>query len=154
MPNQKIPITRTARERIPVQLGFEGAEVRTKQSFKEESDINHIMARWQRTGVIDHLAANPPTYGNFITAGDYQEACNSVIAADAAFAAMPAHIRDRMNNDPATFMNFMADPNNQAEAVKLGLATQHAEAQTVLKQTPETPAEEGGDPPNPPSEAS
>lgn len=114
-------------EYIAERIDFTDAIARTKQSFRDECDINMIMARWKKTGTVEHMAKNPPTYGDFQTAGDYQQALNSVLEADQAFDALPAHIRDRMDNDQATFMTFMSDPANQEEAVSLGLSEPKAE---------------------------
>ena len=36
----------------------------TKQSFKDECDINKIMAKFQKTGAIEHYAKHAPSYGD------------------------------------------------------------------------------------------
>lgn len=105
------------------QISFAGCEARTKQSFREECNINTIMAKWQRTGLISHLAGRPPTFGDFSQQMDYQEAANKVIRADEAFAELPARIRDRFHNDPGELIGFLSDPENDAEAEALGLKT-------------------------------
>lgn len=107
--------------RHPTALDCTESKVLTKQSFKDECNINNIMAKWMRDGTIDHMAKNPPTYGDFSTVDEYQTAQNKVLMAQASFDAMPAKIRDRMDNDPATFMAFMQDPANNEEAISLGL---------------------------------
>jgi len=50
-----------------VSLDFTDQKSRTKQSFIEETDVNTIMGRWRRTGVIEHLAKAEPRYGDFAT---------------------------------------------------------------------------------------
>lgn len=94
---------------------------RTKQSFAEEANVNTIMARWHRTGVIEHLSKATPRYGDFATADDYQSACNKVLGAEHAFMELPAEIRARMGNNPGNLLLFLADPANLEEAQKLGL---------------------------------
>jgi len=150
-------LTRNRRERIASRLSFIGAEVMTKQCFKDECDINNIMAKYKRTGVLDHLAGQLPTYGDFDSEATYQQALNQVIAAQESFDALPAHIRDRMNNDPGTLMAFMANADNQAEAERLGLVRKRTDP--VLPPS-ERPAPQGGTasgggetPPTPPSTA-
>ena len=49
-----------------------------KQSFKDACDINLIMKRHAKTGVLDHLNVNPGTYGDFANADDYLTALNKV----------------------------------------------------------------------------
>lgn len=117
-------LTRTNRERFAVGISFPVEEKRTKEAFAEESDINNIMARYKRSGVIDHLAYSAPMYGDFDNAIDYMDAKNRLIAADESFNALAAHIRDRFGNDPGRLITFMSDmPANEKEAQELGLLT-------------------------------
>lgn len=106
---------------------------RTKQEFLEESNINNIMARYQKTGQITHLANGTPKYGDFATAEDYYSASNRVLEAQHTFDALPASVRDRMENNPANLISFMDDPDNLDEAVELGLV--------ILREDPPTPPE-------------
>lgn len=107
-------------------LDFEEGSSRTKQSEREECDANKIMAKWHRSGLVTHLNATPPRYGDFDNAGDYLSAQNAVIQADREFDALSSEVRARMQNSPANFMRFMADPSNLDEAIALGLATKPA----------------------------
>lgn len=95
----------------------------TKQSFRDECDINTIMKRFERTGVLDFVNEHEARYGD-ATALDYQSALNVVIQAEGMFADMPAHLRKRFNNDPALFLEFIDNPENIEESVKLGLRTE------------------------------
>jgi len=52
---------------------------------------------------------------------DYQSAANAVIAANQSFAALPAKIRNRFNNDPAALLAFIEDDANAEEAYALGI---------------------------------
>lgn len=94
---------------------------RAKQSFRDECDINSIMRRFEKTGVLEHVSKHGGRYGDFIGAPEYHEACNRVLEADAMFQELPAKVRKRFSNDPADFLAFMADPENQEEARQLGL---------------------------------
>lgn len=93
---------------------------RTKQSFKDECDINTILKRFNITGELPNNV-RAPQYGDFEGVFDYQSAMNAVIEASAAFMEMPAHVRKRFGNDPAAFVDFCSDESNRAEAEKLGL---------------------------------
>lgn len=112
---------RTGRDRTSVGLECP-PESRTKQEFRAECDINNVVAHHAVTGQFTHVAASMPTYGDFSSVEDYQEASNQILQADLAFAQLPAAVRARMSNSPEVFLEFMADPDNQEEAVKLGLA--------------------------------
>ncbi len=115
-------LKRNGRERFALAIDFTNLESRTQQHFKKECDINAIMAKWKKSGTVSHIAQNPPKFGDFTgLAIDYQTANNMVIEAEAAFEALPSHIRERMNNDPQVFVDFMSDETNQPEAIRLGL---------------------------------
>lgn len=91
----------------------------TKQEFKDETDINKIMARYQRTGAIDHFAKWSPSYGEF-SACDLQTAQNIVIRARQMFADLPSSIRN-LTESPEGFLKFVQDPQNAPKLVELGL---------------------------------
>ncbi len=113
----------------------------TKQSFRDECDVNFIMNKWQRTGEIpaDQLGKMRPEYGDFSNPNDYMTALNQVLEAQEAFASLPAFLRDRFANEPANLLRFLSIPENQEEAIKLGLAT-----------APDPPSPETGEePPTP-----
>lgn len=95
----------------------------TQAQFQDECDINKIMDRYMRTGCLsDPLSQmRPGTYGDFSNLGDYMENMNKVIEAREMFDALPAKVRERFGNNPGAMIDFVMDPNNQEEAVKLGL---------------------------------
>lgn len=121
----------------------------TKQSFREESDINVIVARFNLTGQLP-VGIRMPSYGDFADVFDFQTAMNAIAHANEAFDAMPAGVRARFHNDPAEFVAFCSDQANREEAEKLGLvmpkaAALAAEAPTAAATpaagaTPATPA--------------
>lgn len=92
-----------------------------KQSFKDECNINTIMAKYQNTGLIDHVAKVQGAYGDFTSVQDYQLSLNQVIAAQDAFDELPSAVRKRFANNPSELMAFLSDKENHDEAVKLGL---------------------------------
>lgn len=95
----------------------------TKQSFKEECDINNIMAKYRATGLIDvGTKLKEGHYADLADMPDYHTSMNVVIAAQAAFEALPSTLRERFGNDPGKFMDFVSDPANECELVSLGLA--------------------------------
>lgn len=114
----------------------------TKQSFKDECDINTIMAKYQTTGLIEHVQNVQGAYGDFTSVEDYQLSLNQVIEAQAAFDNLPAKIRDRFANDPARLMSFLQDETNLDEARSLGLVEPEKIPAGATPQTPPAPAEE------------
>ncbi|WNK12812.1 MAG: internal scaffolding protein [Microvirus sp.] len=98
---------------------------RTKQSHLAECDINTIMKQYSQTGQIKHISAQAQA-GRYLDLPDnidFQEAMNIIRDGENAFASLPSKTRDRFGNDPANFLEFMADPHNAPEAIKMGLAT-------------------------------
>lgn len=93
---------------------------RTKQAFKDECDINRIMSRYISTGVLDFVNRHAPQYGD-VTGYDFMEAQLIVANARSMFEELPATVRDRFDNDPALFLDFVADDKNRDEARELGL---------------------------------
>ena len=96
----------------------------TIQSAADETDINVMIARYQKTGSF-HGSTNMPSvrpeFGDFVAVPDYQNAMNILIQAQDQFAALPAHIRGRFANSPEKYLAFLSDSTNKEEAIKLGL---------------------------------
>jgi len=95
---------------------------RTHKEFAEECDINKLLLRYPKTGVLP-LNKATPKYGDFTNVPDYQNALNVVRTATTAFEALPAPVRKRFNNDAQAFMEFATDKRNLPDMVKMGLAT-------------------------------
>lgn len=106
----------------------------TQQQFKEEADINTIVNRFLKTGVLP-TPNTFPQYVDFEGVFDYQSAMNLVRAADESFMRMDAKVRARFNNSPQEFLEFFANPANAEEAIRLGLAI--PEASSVANATDE-----------------
>lgn len=119
------------------------AQGRTKQSFKDECDINQIMSRYMQTGVLpDNLNPRTPQYID-ATGFDYDLAMNLVAEASSSFALLPASVREKFDHDPGAFLDFVADPKNAQSLVDMGLATQLPEwAEGVNKAPPSAPLQE------------
>lgn len=105
---------------------------RTKQSFREECDINKLMARYAKIGVSPFLPPDFSKFGDFTNPPEYQDALNRVISANQMFEALPARIRERFLNDPAKFLAFVSDPKNTDEARVLGILNPSPPAEPPL----------------------
>lgn len=93
-----------------------------QQHMRDETDINIIVGRFLKTGVIPQ-GLKLPSYADFADVTDFQSAQNVLVAADREFMKIPAQIRARFENDPQQFMMFVMDEKNQEEMIRLGLAT-------------------------------
>lgn len=100
----------------------------TQQNMAAETDINNIMAKYQKTGILTHVSKYAGQYGDFSGVPDYKTGLELVMAAEEMFMSLPSLIRERFGNDPARFIDFATDSDNQDELIKMGLAPQPAEA--------------------------
>lgn len=113
----------------------------TKQSFAKQCDINHIMARYRKTGLVDHVSQFKGDYSDLTDVPSYQEAMNKIILAKDCFSSLPSDIRKHFDNDPAQFLAFVSDPNNVDAMVEMGLATRREVPAAVPPEVPdEVPA--------------
>lgn len=106
-----------------------------KQSFKDECDINVIMRRYEKTGTIDWLTRQDARYMD-VTGHDFREAMNMMALGKTAFEELPARIRERFDNDPAKFLDFMHNDDNRKEAAELGLLSPEATAAALSDTSP------------------
>ena len=94
----------------------------TKQSFKDECDINNILGKFRKTGLLEHVAVHQGDYRDLSEPTDYQTALNIVLSANAAFESLPSDIRKDFGNNPAAFLEFVDNPDNADKLVEMGLA--------------------------------
>lgn len=113
----------------------------TKQSFKDECDINNILTQYKPHEIVNMINAAAATgrYLDLPDSVDLQEAFAVVEQAQGAFASLPATVRDRFHNNPQAFLAFVENPDNADELVRLG-----------LREAP--PAQPADDPPPAPPE--
>lgn len=94
---------------------------KTDQSFKDEVNVNNIISKFNKTGQISHLAKKQGIYADLSEIQDLLTSRIQVQKAQEAFDSLPAEIRRRFGNSPVELVNFLQDPANDQEAVKLGL---------------------------------
>ena len=85
---------------------------RTKQSFKDSTDINKILKKAQKAGSLAHLQKyDKAVYGEFENY-DLLEAMQKVDRANEIFNDLPAEIRSEFKHDALAFAKFASDPSN------------------------------------------
>lgn len=110
---------------------------RTKQSDADAADINKILERYQRTGLLPEIIKVEPRYGDFSDAPTFLEAQQIVQHALFQFENLDAQVRKRFQNDPSQFLDFASNPDNASELVKLGLASEKAVSNPSTPSQPE-----------------
>jgi phage internal scaffolding protein len=100
----------------------EFGKTKTHQSFRNEANINTIMAKAYKTGQMPIATHDiKARFGDFSNIPDYQSAQNMIIHANNAFAELPSDIRKRFGNDPQELLEFLDNPKNHNEAREMGL---------------------------------
>lgn len=115
------PIIRRVKDH-PRQVLMDFSPSRTKQAPAEACDVNSIMARYARTGVLPVMRMQG-AYADVsgLSGFDYGQAQELLQRCNDAFMLLPAEVRASMDNDPAKFVQFVQDPANRDKAVELGL---------------------------------
>lgn len=118
-----------------------GDDSLVQQSFKKECDINHILKKYQKTGLVDHVSQFNGKYDDVSQGLDYHNALNVVLSAQAAFESLPSSIRKQFSNNPGEFLNFVENPANYDKMVEMGLINPVPEAVPAKPVAPQEPAE-------------
>jgi len=121
-------------------VSFINQKSMTNQADMDSADINKIMGKYEKTGVlIDQLGIErKPTYGDFSEVPSYHESLSAIRRIEVAFNTQPAHIRNRFNNNPQELIEFLRDDKNMAEAIKLGIIADEKKVDAVPAPTPVT----------------
>lgn len=122
-------MTTNLRQRRRLSLSFDNDISRTKQSFRDECDVNHIMRPYEKIGAFPEQTSLPQYFDLTSLPSNFQEMQDIVINAQEQFMALPAQIRKKFYNDPAQFVDFCQDPANQEQLYDMGLAERPQEQQ-------------------------
>lgn len=102
----------------------------TDESQAAELDINNILKRFVQTGVLPGADVQS-IFADVSDSTSYHEAMNLIKHAEEQFMALDPYLRARFDNDPAKLMDFVNDPANLDEMIRLGIA-EDTRAQTPL----------------------
>jgi len=115
-----------------------------QQHFKDECDINQIMARYQRTGILtENPGSSRPLFGDFSNVSDFQSAQNAILDVHESFMTLPSSIRARFDNDPGLLLDFLSDEVNRNEAISLGLVNPSCESLDARNNPPSDSVSDG-----------
>jgi len=97
--------------RVSVSIDFSKSKNHTRSEQAPATDINNIVKKYYKTGVIDYVVKNEPQFGDF-TGIDFEEIQNKVAQGNQLFESLPAHVRQEFNNNPAEFIEFIQVKDN------------------------------------------
>lgn len=94
---------------------------RTKPSFRDEVDINKIVARARQGQAVTHVGRGTPAFMDVSEVSDYKGALDMIRNADAFFQRLPAKVRAEFGNDPALFLDEVDTTEGRARFERAGL---------------------------------
>lgn len=85
----------------------------TKQDFKDDTDINKLLARAQREGTLSHISRFEGEYADFSDVDDLLTAHERYQRGVEIFQELPSEVRREFSQDPAEFFRFVNNPDNR-----------------------------------------
>lgn len=114
-------------------IKFDPKEDRTEQSHKTACNVNYILRKYQKSGVVDHIKQHGPEYAD-VPAHDFREAMEVVTKASSMFEELPSRARAKFKNDPAQFLEYVQNPDNIESLHDLGLTDPFYEPPNTTKE--------------------
>jgi len=97
-------------------------EGKTMQEFVKDCDINLIIAKYRKTGVLpESVRRVAGQYGDFSQVPTFQEMQEKINLGMELFAALPAKVRKQFSNDPGEFLAAAETDEGRKLMVTLGL---------------------------------
>lgn len=120
----EVPVTSAAMRvycQRPGKMDEEGKPVYfTEQNHKNQCDINKIIQKYDKTGLIIHVSKIEAKYGD-MTGLDYRTMVDKVMNMEKSWMELPSKVRKRFGGNIGDFLEFMENPDNRDEAISLGL---------------------------------
>jgi len=117
-----------------------------KQEFRDEADINRIMARYRQAGIEVEAKAhqmNPRLFGSDGGFKTYADAHVAMEEAREKFLTLPPEIRLELGNDPARYSELASEDGLRRVVERIGAKERKrlaAAQRLVAAQTPPPPA--------------
>lgn len=109
-------------ETIDLGIACTQLECMTKSEFQDDTDVNLLVARWKKTGILPQTRDQTASiFGDFSAVPSRAEMHDLVLNAHDAFDQLPADVRKEFNNDPRTFLSACEHPSGVALLKKHGL---------------------------------
>jgi hypothetical protein len=133
----------TNKVKLDCTKGGAKSKSRTRQEFKDSADINKIMKKYERTGILssgDVSNSRQPQYGDY-EGIDYMETCNKIAKVEQDFMKQPPEVRALCENDPRQWLLKLDTDEKEAikaaeEANKARLEKQAAKEAAAAEEDP------------------
>jgi hypothetical protein len=118
------------------------------QSYKDKVNVNKIVEKAMKTGRLDHMRNEDGTFKDISEQPDLRDGLLKLKHAKEIFMQLPEKVR-RVASSPQALLDYLANPENNAEAVKLGLKKESVLAESKAKEIktdePKTESKQDGD---------
>jgi len=94
----KYPKVRCAFDRKKVSVYKKPGKTMTEQNHARACDINTIMAKYIKTGVMEHIKMYEPTYGD-VSEADWQKSMETICNVKSEFQKLPAYVRKEIGGE-------------------------------------------------------
>lgn len=94
---------------------------RTQVHFQDGCNINNILKKYKKTGVIEHVNRARAMYGDFSEYKDVAQNLDKTAKAVQLFESLPAELRNEFKNSIPGFFEFVGDAKNFDRCVELGI---------------------------------
>lgn len=85
---------------------------------QKQTDINRILDKVKKTGVVTHIRQHGGHYGDFVDF-DFESAQIALARANSIFYALEPNTRAEFGNQPSAFFKFVNDPANKDRLVEV-----------------------------------
>lgn len=130
------------RRRVAISFG----ESMTEQSHKKSCDINTILNRYKKTGIINHINNMQGKYEDYPSSIDFHLMQTKIAVAKSMFESIPSNIRAKFENDPGKFLDFASNPENREAMLEMGFSEEHLPEKPETPASPEIPVEPAPEP--------
>lgn len=111
----------------------------TDQSAKNDADINVIMKRYQKTGLLPNIQKIEASYLDVSEVPSLETAFKMSQDAVDRFYELDPTLRKLMNNDPSELENFVSNPENEEILLKYGVLEKKNQVNTKPDDKTPTP---------------
>lgn len=109
---------------------------KTDQTFSQEVEINQIMDRYTKHGIVPSSSRTPGVYDDFTRYTGLMDALNKIKSAEEVFHSLNKKLQNRFGN-PEELAKYLLDEKNYDEAVKLGIFPKRDEPDDAKKEKPD-----------------
>lgn len=134
-----------SKKRKRIRLDFSKTKSMTIKEHAQGLDVNDIVKRYGVNGPYP-TSTRVPQYLDVSKKLSVFDALNLKVQIDQYFGALPSAIRERFKNDSLSFAQFVSDPRNNEELVKMKIikAPEQPAPKPAAKAAPQpAPAEKG-----------